>query len=177
MPTALPYRSTVTEEEFLALPESTERIELVDGEVIVSPSPSRRHQRVLLDLAAALHAWCRLHPPAAAGIAPQDIRFAPSRILQPDAFVVLGGVADDAEGPLDVVPDLVVEVLSARRSYDRITKRVIYAEAGVPEYWVVDVEAGRVEVHHGLDPIRVVEDRLTSDRLPGFSLDLAGWLR
>lgn len=172
-----PRRSTVTEQEFLSLPEGTERVELVDGEVLGSPSPSRRHQRVLLDLVAALHAWCREHPPAAVGIAPQDVRFGPSRILQPDAFVVFAGLADDVEGPIGVVPDIVIEVLSARRSLDRITKRVIYAEASVPEYWVVDPEEGRVEVHHGLSLVRTETERLSSPSVPGFSLALEGWVR
>lgn len=172
-----PRRSTVTEQEFLDLPESTERVELLDGEVLVSPSPSRRHQRVLLDLAAALHAWARQHPPAAVGIAPQDIRFGPSRILQPDAFVVLSGLADDLAGPLDVVPDVVIEVLSARRSLDRITKRAVYAEAGVPEYWVVDPEEARVEVHRGLVLQATETMELRSSLLPGFALPLEAWLR
>lgn len=170
-------RSTVTEQEFLALPETTDRVELLDGEVFVSPSPSRRHQRVLLDLVAALHTWSRAHPPTAIGLAPQDVRFGPSRILQPDAFVVLAGLADDVSGPIDVVPDVVIEVLSGRRSVDRITKRVVYAEASVPEYWVVDPEEARVEIHHGLVLARVEEEAVTSTRLPGFSLPLAGWLR
>jgi Uma2 family endonuclease len=173
MAVARTIRALVTEEEFLSLPESTDRIELLDGEVIVSPSPSFRHQRILLTLVRELSAWAASHPPATVAIAPLDVRFAPSRILQPDALVVLAGIPDDAATPLDVLPDLVVEVLSGRRSYDRITKRVVYAEAGVAEYWVVDDETRSIEVHRA-DGTTRFDDVLRSALLPGFSLSLDG---
>jgi hypothetical protein len=38
----------VSEKEFLDLPESTDKIELVDGEVVVSPSPTYWHQEILM---------------------------------------------------------------------------------------------------------------------------------
>src|SRR5690242_7636683 len=50
-------KSRVTEAEFLGLPESVERIELIDGEVIVSPSPQFWHQEVLGRLVFALRQW------------------------------------------------------------------------------------------------------------------------
>lgn len=49
---------------------------------------------------------------------------------------------------LDQVPVLAVEITSSNADHDRITKRLLYAEAGVPEYWVVD-PAGAVEVFDG----------------------------
>lgn len=162
----------VTEQEFLRLPESMDRVELLDGEVIVSPSPTDRHQRILVTLVTELSIWARNHPPAAVRVAPLDVRFAPSRILQPDAFVVLAGIPADASTPLDVVPDLAIEVLSGRRSYDRITKRVVYADAGVAEYWVIDPETRTVEVYRGSEPAVVVDVELRSRALSGFSLGL-----
>ncbi|MEZ4240618.1 MAG: Uma2 family endonuclease [Myxococcota bacterium] len=160
----------VSEAEFLNLPESMERVELLDGEVIVAPPPTDRHQAVLGRLHFALFGWAEAHPPAAVRLAPLDVRFGPGRILQPDLFVVLGGLPTGAATPLEVVPDVVVEVLSARRSYDRLTKRAVYAEAGVPEYWVVDSVQRLVEVHGVAH--RIVHDVLTTPRLPGFSLPL-----
>jgi Uma2 family endonuclease len=163
----------VTEEEYLSLPETTDRVELVDGEVIVSPSPTDQHQRRIGVLHAALFAWAERHPPAAVRMAPLDVRFGPSRILQPDLLVAVGGIASDAETPLRLVPDVVIEVLSARgRAYDRVTKRALYAEAGVPEYWIVDPQLRRVEVHRVDAAAVVMEDELTSSLLPGFALAL-----
>jgi Uma2 family endonuclease len=165
-------RTLVTEQDYLLLPESMERVELLDGEVIVSPSPSDRHQRILVALVTELAIWARSHPPAAVRVAPLDVRFGPSRILQPDAFVVLSGIPADAATPLELIPDLAVEVLSGRRSHDRITKRVVYADAGVAEYWVVDPETRTVEVYRGPEPGVVVDETLRSSVLPGFSLAL-----
>lgn len=169
LPAAAPAR--VTEDEFLALPETMDRVELVDGEVLVSPSPTDRHQHLVVELTFALRAWCGAHPPAQVRVAPLDIRFGPDRILQPDVFVALGGIQDPAM-PLRLVPDIVVEVLSSHRTYDRITKRVLYAEAGVPEYWIVDPDERCVEVHTA-GGSRVERAVLTSPLLDGFSLELA----
>jgi Uma2 family endonuclease len=113
-------RSLVSEAEFLRLPESVDRIELIDGEVIVSPSPSYWHQEILGRILVALRGWAAGQPgPVVIGQSPLDVRFAPGRILQPDAFVILGhAIARDHEGPIDRVPDLCVEVLSTDRAYD-----------------------------------------------------------
>src|SRR5687767_12298865 len=75
----------VTEKEFLSLPETTDKIELVDGEVIVSPSPSYWHQEILGRLVLALRSWAgRQRKQITVGQAPLDVRFGRNRILQPD---------------------------------------------------------------------------------------------
>jgi len=170
-----PARTLVTEAEFLRLPESNQRIELVDGEVIVSPSPTLWHQEVLSRLVVELRAWARRQEsPHLVGLSPLDVRIAPGRIVQPDAFVVLGyRVGRDHVGPLDRVPDLCVEIVSSDRVYDRVTKRLLYAAAGVREYWVVD-PVGVVERWSGAGLVETEElrARLTTPLLPGFELDL-----
>jgi Uma2 family endonuclease len=86
MTTAAP--GLTTEAEFLSLPESNQRIELVDGEVIVAPSPTLRHQEILGRVYEALRAWTRGQGVDVTVVqAPLDIRFALGRILQPDAMV------------------------------------------------------------------------------------------
>lgn len=164
-------RALVTEAEFLALPESTQPLELVDGEVIVAPSPSYWHQEVLGRLVTELRQWARGHADITIAQAPIDVRFASGRILQPDAMVFLEPLPKDIATPLHRIPAICVEVLSTNRAYDRITKRYIYAEAGVQEYWLVD-PAGVIERRHGpaLALDEEVADRLESSLLPGFSL-------
>lgn len=164
----------IDEAEFLSLAESTQRLELIDGEVILSPSPSFRHQRLLLRVVRALEDWADTQASSISiGIAPLDVRFAPGRILQPDAFLVFGGLPDDQQGPIDRVPELCVEVLSSNRAYDRMTKRLIYAEAGVRELWAVEAD-GRVERWAGdrLSESEQLSRVLSSPLLPGFSLGL-----
>lgn len=161
----------VTEAEFLELPTSKDHLELVDGEVIMAPSPTRRHQDVLSEIFAALRTWAKSHQPAYLGLSPLDVRLAPNRIVQPDLFLVLAGLGAQ-ERPLKVVPDLCVEVLSERRSYDRLAKRLMYAEAGVREYWMVDVDDRSVEIARGLKTVRVEREVLTSPLLLGFRIEL-----
>lgn len=167
-------RPVIAEDEFLRLPESTAKIELVDGEVIVSPSPTYWHQEVLGRIVAALRAWAtRRKGPVTVGQAPLDVRFAPGRILQPDAFVLFGRIPRNHEGPIDRIPELCIEVLSSDRLHDRVTKRLLYAAAGVAEYWVVE-PAGVVErwTGEGLARAEELRQRLTTPLLSGFSLDL-----
>jgi Uma2 family endonuclease len=167
-------RALVSESEFLALPESNQPVELVDGEVIVSPSPSYRHQEVLSRLVTTLRSWVAASGgPTSVVQAPLDVRFGPGRILQPDAMVFLRGLAVDVEVPIAQVPEVCIEVLSQNRAYDRVTKRYLYAEAGVQEYWVVD-PAGALERRTGpaLAELEAVQERLTSPLLAGFVLEL-----
>ena len=177
MPVSRP--AIVSEEEFLALPESMDRIELVDGEVIVSPSPSVWHQELLSRIAHRLWTWNEEHGSSAfIGLAPLDVRFGRGRILQPDLFLCLEPIALDQEVPLDSIPDLCVEVLSTNRAYDRLTKRLLYAESGVQELWLVE-PSGSIErwSGQGLNEAEVLSESLETPLLPEFSLDLSTLFR
>jgi Uma2 family endonuclease len=172
-------RHLVSEEEFLALPESTDKIELIDGEVFLSPAPTVLHQEVLLRIVLALRTWAsRQGGPVFVGLSPLDVRFAPDRILQPDAFLILDRIPLDWKGPIDRVPDLCVEVLSHDRKYDRVTKRLVYGASGVREYWVVE-QAGLIERWTGsnLDVSEEVTGTLETPLLPGFALEMANLFR
>ncbi len=163
----------MSEAQFLALPESRDKVELLDGEVVVSPSPSFWHQETLRRVLTALSIWAEGRT-VTIGQSPLDVRFGEGRILQPDAFVVLEAIPRSHEGPINAVPSLCVEVISTNRAYDRVTKRYIYADAGVAEYWVVEPE-GYVERWHGPE-LRLREEvrgQLTTPLLGGFELQLA----
>jgi Uma2 family endonuclease len=164
-----------TEAEFLSLPESNQHIELVDGEVILAPSPTLRHQEILGRIYEALRSWVRLHHvDATVAQAPLDVRFAAGRILQPDAMVFMPALPTDSEHPITRIPKLVVEVVSANRTYDRVAKRAIYGAAGVQEYWLADLVHGHVEVciAEALTSSRIANAELASPMLPNFKLDV-----
>ena len=167
-------RPVVSENEFLQLPESTSKIELLDGEVVVSPSPSYWHQEIVGRILVALRTWARRQRRSVTvGHAPLDVRIAPGRILQPDVFVLFARVPRRHSGPITRVPELCVEVLSEDRVHDRVTKRLLYAAAGVKEYWVIE-PAGMVERWSGAGLTRAeqLRIRLTTPLLRGFALDL-----
>ena len=107
------------------------------------------------------------------GHARLDVRIAPGRILQPDVFVLFTRVPRRHRGPITRIPDLCVEVPSEDRVHDRVTKRLLYAAAGVKEYWVVE-PSGLVERWTGVGLGRAERRRarLATPLLPGFKLDL-----
>jgi len=165
----------VTEAEFLALPVTMTRCELLDGEVIVAPAPTPQHQIRVGRIHSALLQWAESQStPPFVGLSPFDLRFANGRILQPDVFVIRGAIDAKLPGPWDVIPDLCVEVLSRDRVYDRVTKRMVYGESGVQELWTVDPD-GLVErwTGEGLKKREEITTRLVTPLLPGFELDLA----
>jgi Uma2 family endonuclease len=112
------------------------RIELLDGVVVVSPSPTRIHQRTALNLAVLLRE-CRTGRLEVV-IGPYDVRIRPLRVFEPDVVVL----------PLDNEEAvLAVEVLSKYgRSYDRGVKRRGYEERGIPSYWIIDPDSPAVTV-------------------------------
>jgi Uma2 family endonuclease len=129
-----------TLEEVLALPEDNgSRVELVDGTIIVSPAPTFGHQRILQRVQVGLLASI---PPEFELLPGINVVLNDRRLLIPD-FVVKR--SPGAEGLYATVDEIVLasEVLSpSTRTYDRVWKRKLYAEAGVPFYLVVDPGEG-----------------------------------
>lgn len=131
--------------QWLELPEE-QRCELVEGDIVVSPSPSLAHQRAVRNLLRALDDHAREHG-GEAFVAPLGVKLSDTTAVEPDLLHVSG---DDRFGPriVEGPPDLVVEVASpSSRRYDLVRKRDLYERFGVREYWVVDLEAERIEVH------------------------------
>jgi Uma2 family endonuclease len=134
-----PHRE-LTAEQYDALPEEACRdIEVVDGMVVMSPKPTRRHQKVAARLWQALEPACG---PEWTAVLDVDLRIAdePFHNRQPDVVVYRADLPDDKVlRPNDVL--LVVEVVSPGSQYtDRKTKPTVYAEAGIRYYWRVETK-------------------------------------
>lgn len=144
-------------------PDDGNRYEVVYGELLVSPSPSNRHQGVLEALSLALGTYGRQAGSAAVRYAPLRIEVGPDTAVEPDLIVIPQALAGQVERyRLDQLL-LVAEVLSPSTARaDRFAKRRLYQEAGIPTYWIVDHEAACVEVWApGARFPVVVRDRLT----------------
>jgi Uma2 family endonuclease len=146
---ATPGRVRWTYAEFARLPsEGSKRYEIIDDELVVTPSPSTRHQRVVVRLISALHSFVVAHDLGEVLPKPVDVLFAEGDYFEPDLVFVAKEHAHlisdrGIEGP----PDLVVEILSpSTAGRDRGIKLERYRLFGVPEYWVVDPDAGAIEV-------------------------------
>lgn len=137
-----------TREEVLALPDDGNRYELVDGELLVSPSPRYLHQFGVMALVHRLDPHVRAHRLGALLTSPADLDLRADQLVQPDVFVCgLVNGRQPRDWPEVGIPALVVEVLSPTTArFDRITKRRRYQRSGVPVYWIVDLDARLVEV-------------------------------
>ena len=114
--------------------------QLIDGDLIMSPSPSRAHQTVLLNLALRIQRFVIEQQRGDVFVAPFDVKLSDTEVYQPDLiFVSAEREAIITEQHVDGAPDLVVEVLSpATGYYDLTHKRQVYETFGVQEYWIVD---------------------------------------
>jgi Uma2 family endonuclease len=143
----LPAR--ITYEEFQTLPDDGRRYELIDGEVFVFATPSLEHQSV----SGRLYVWFdqAITPKGLGWIftAPTEVRFPGDNAVQPDLIVVLRDrAAILTQSGIRGTPSLLLEILSpSTRTYDLTTKAKLYAEQGVPEYWIVDTFAETITVH------------------------------
>lgn len=128
-----PYRET----DYWNLPDEP-RCELLHGRLVVTPSPSLSHQRVLYALVRIFHDFAR----SCGGevfFAPLDVRLADHSIVQPDLIYVSPARSGVLRERIFGAPDLLVEVLSpSTASRDLGAKLQLYAESGVVEYWIVD---------------------------------------
>lgn len=137
-----------TEAEFYAARDAAppgERWELVDGELLVTPSPHWTHQRIVTRLTVLLDAYVRPHALGELFTSPLDVKLAPGLVLQPDILVVPTG---EVRRRSDVVRHLLLAVETVSPSsarHDRVTKRPHYQRHRVSEYWIVDDTSRTIE--------------------------------
>ena len=139
-----------TREEVLALQDAAPpgvRYELIDGELLVSPSPNQPHQRCIALLLHYLVGYCRRHRIGWAMTSPADISLDGESTLQPDILVVPWDTKPTLRGWKNVTRLLLaVEVLSPSTARgDRTVKRQFFQRHHVPEYWIVDNSARLVD--------------------------------
>ena len=118
-----------------ALPEDGCRHELIDGVLVVTPSPVPVHQAIVGGLYLVLRSACP--PDLAVYLAPLDVLLDPQTAMQPDVLVVRR--EDVGEKGIVAAPVLVVEVLSpSTQLVDRNLKFQRFQRARVPSYWLMD---------------------------------------
>jgi Uma2 family endonuclease len=132
--------------ELLDATRPTPRYELIDGELLVTPSPDNAHQRAVRELFLLVHAYVEQHGIGETLFSPSDIELAPDTIVQPDLYVMSSTSRLTRRWSTDDRLLLAVEILSPGSArHDRVKKRRFFARVGVPEYWVVDLDARVVE--------------------------------
>ena len=178
----------LTFEEWQALPETKQRCEVVNGVLVMPPSPFGEHQWVIRVIFSALDRFLVSNRWGIALTSPYDVLIHrdPLRVRQPDILVVnseltrIARPADLAGLPfVEWPPLLVVEVLSPGNTPRDIEERLAdYRSIGVPECWLTRFPTRTIEVLRLTpdDAITVgaygMADTLRSEMLPGFELPM-----
>lgn len=174
--------------DFMALGEGPPYAELINGNIVMAPSPFRSHQRVVLEIAFLLRKYLEERPEMGKiYLAPFDVHLGETDVLCPDLSFFSRGRCDLlSERGAEGAPDLVIEVLSpstARR--DRKDKREIYTRHGVRELWLVHPDIETIEVFDLVkqpdQPVAVLENgthpAIATNILPGLEAPLADIFR
>ena len=177
-----PEPTRMTYEEFLAWADEDTLAEWVDGEVIMTSPASLTHQIITRFLTSILDAYAQHHDLGVVLPSPFQMKLPDGPGREPDVLFVSKAHLDRLKDTyLDGPADLVVEIISRESvGRDRGEKYVEYAQAGIPEYWLIDPEARWAEFYH-LEEGRYrhafagEEGRYESIALPGLWLDVT-WL-
>lgn len=173
-----PAQGTWSEEEYLAW--NTNRLmEFSHGYVEVLPMPTQSHQLIVLGLYRALQAFVEAHRLGMVLVAPLRVRLWPGKYREPDVVFMLAEHDSRRHEQFWETPDLVMEVVSEENRYlDLEVKRREYAQAGIPEYWVVDPAQARITIlrlegtQYALHGEFECGTQATSALLEGFAVDV-----
>jgi Uma2 family endonuclease len=175
----------MTWEDIKDLPESgAKRTELVDGELVVSPAASSRHQRICTELGLEIRLFLRAHNLGELFSSPIHVVLDKHVHYEPDlCFVASERRSIIGENYIDGPPDLIIEVISeSNRSHDTVVKFNDYGRYGVKEYWLVDPRENHIRVFtledSGSQPLGVfaAKDRIRSRVLPSIDLKPSSFL-
>jgi Uma2 family endonuclease len=173
----------ITYEEYLKMPETRARYDIVDGVMIMAAAPTLEHQRILRRLIIMVNQFVEDNGLGEVFFAPTDvvIQREPLRTRQPD-LLVMGNQNTGLSGQaLEAAPDLVVEILSPSNSRNEVQRKMLdYALIGVKEVWLISPEANTVEVlgfkqdEWIRDYLLGIGDGMQSSILEGFEIELSG---
>jgi Uma2 family endonuclease len=172
----------MTAAEFRELPAGPPFFQLVDGHLVMSPSPSPDHQNIILNLAVLL----RVHlitsqTGGAIFVSPIDVYLSEDNVFEPDLVYLAAQNAHFVQqNGIQGAPDLVVEVLSpSTGKYDKNEKREAYEKAGVKQLWLIYPTPKKVEVYGFTNPgsqptyTYGMNDVFASEFFPGLKIKVA----
>ena len=173
-----PAQGFMDEEEYLAL-DTNHLVEFSHGRLEVLPMPSLSHQRIVLFLIQLLTQFLNVHRLGEALISPLRVQLWPGKFREPDIVFMSDEHADRKTERYLIGADLVMEVVSPdNRQRDLVIKRREYAQAGIPEYWIVDPQEGEITVltlaggKYAVHGVFVPGERADSVLLAGFSVEV-----
>jgi Uma2 family endonuclease len=148
MPQPILKKKKYTYEDYLDTPED-KRYELIEGELLMTPAPAPRHQKILGSLFAELRVLVVKDALGDILPAPCDVHLDNENVVQPDLLFIAKDRLDIiGEKNVQGAPDLVIEIVWEHSAYrDLVQKKSLYAQHGVKEYWVVVPEKEIIELY------------------------------
>lgn len=146
----LPQEKYYTVEDFYNMPDDI-RAELIEGQIVYMASPNRLHQDISHELDFIITSYikskdgkCRVYP-APFGVQLNDKK---DTVLEPDISVICDTDKLTPRGCVGA-PDWIIEIVSpSNPSHDYITKLLLYHDAHVREYWIVDAQSSQILVYN-----------------------------
>jgi Uma2 family endonuclease len=174
-----PLQGLWSVEQYLKLSNQTNHlIEFTDGHIEVLPMPTQRHQLILLFLYRLLDGLIRSLNGLVL-VAPMRLQIRPGKQREPDVLLLLDAHDPRAQDAFWLGADLVIEIVSPDNpARDTVEKVADYAEAQIPEYWIVNPSdetitvltlAGDAYATHG---VFQRGDTATSPLLDGFAVQV-----
>jgi Uma2 family endonuclease len=176
-----PAQGDWSEEEYFAL-DSNHFIEYADGYLEFLPTPTIFHQLILQFLFKKLESFVIGNELGIVVISGYKVRLRARKYREPDILFIKEAHRAAITKQYCVKADLVIEVVSEKnRLHDIKEKRIEYAMAGIPEYWIVDPEKevitvlvlkSRQKTYAEFGTFRKGE-RAASKLLGGFTVDVS----
>ena len=170
----------ITVHDYMAMPEGPPYHQLIEGDLVMSPSPNWRHQQISLNIERIIDRYLDGNDIGKLFHAPLDVILNEINVYQPDVLFFRHNRALLGEHGIEGAPDFVVEILSESSvRLEKEIKRKVYAKSGVKELWFVDPMARQTMVYHlskSVDePVAVYNaaDKFTSPIFPALSFDSA----
>jgi Uma2 family endonuclease len=144
------------------------------------PAPTPNHQDIVLSFAERLKGFVAKGKLGKVYISPVDVVLTSHRVVQPDVLFITKSRLQIVKRHIAGIPDLVVEVISEGTwQRDRIQKKALYEQFGLPEYWIVDPDSRTIEIFtlanggYQLHAKGSDAERVKSKLLPGFQVSFA----
>jgi Uma2 family endonuclease len=140
-----PPQGQWSEEEYLAL-DTNRLVEFSHGYIEVLEMPTQRQQSIVLLLTRLLLEFVMARDLGTVLFAGLRVRLWPGKFREPDVMFMAKGHDERRNDDYWEGADLVMEVASSNRELDLVKKRREYAKAGIPEYWIVDMQKETITV-------------------------------
>ena len=176
-------KGSATIDDLLRMPKDGRKYELVDGEIVVSPA-GMRHSEIAAKISYIIATFLEKSPIGKVYGADLGIILPNENLRSPDVTFVRNEKLPEGKSPEgfgEMVPDLIVEVLSPSESLTQVGRKIgEFLECGVPLVWLIDPATETVTVYRSLSQTEQLsaQDTINAEPiLPGFSCPVSRFFR